>query len=67
MARADLLVKLVKSGMANDKVLFRKTAEAEEFGATVFREYELRLPDSKMKGIISTTLKNWSSRIVQAG
>lgn len=37
-------------------------AEAEEFGASVFRKYVLEQPDSKMKSIVNHTLKNWATR-----
>ncbi len=37
-------------------------AEAEEFGASVFRKYVLEQPDSDMKSIVNRTLKTWSAR-----
>jgi SpoVK/Ycf46/Vps4 family AAA+-type ATPase len=37
-------------------------SEAEEFGATIFRQYVLNQPDSKMKNIVDRTLKNWAAR-----
>jgi SpoVK/Ycf46/Vps4 family AAA+-type ATPase len=37
-------------------------AEAEEFGATVFRQYVLELPNSDIKSIIERNLKLWSIR-----
>ncbi len=37
-------------------------AEAEEFGASVFRKYVLEQPDSDMKSIVSRTLKTWAAR-----
>ncbi len=40
-------------------------AEAEEFGASIFRHYVLEQPDSDMKKIIDRTLKNWSARTVK--
>ena len=40
-------------------------AEAEEFGASVFRKYVLEQPDSNMKGIVDCTLKNWAARSVK--
>ena len=40
-------------------------AEAEEFGASVFRKYVLDQPDSDMKGIVDSTLKNWAARSVK--
>lgn len=40
-------------------------AEAEEFGASVFRQYVLEQPDSNMKGIVDRTLRNWAARSVK--
>jgi len=40
-------------------------AEAEEFGATVFRQYVLGLPESKMQKIVTRTLKLWDARSVK--
>ena len=40
-------------------------AEAEEFGASVFRKYVLEQPDSDMKKIVDCTLKNWAARSVK--
>lgn len=40
-------------------------AEAEEFGASIFRRYVLEQPRSDMKKIIDRTLKSWSSRMVR--
>lgn len=40
-------------------------AEAEEFGATLFRQYVLGQPDSDMRKIIDRTLKNWAARTVK--
>jgi SpoVK/Ycf46/Vps4 family AAA+-type ATPase len=40
-------------------------AEAEEFGASVFRKYVLEQPDSNMKEIVDCTLKNWAARSVK--
>lgn len=40
-------------------------AEAEEFGASIFRRYVLEQPSSEMKTIIDRTLKRWSSRMVR--
>lgn len=37
-------------------------AEAEEFGASVFRKYVLEQPDSNMKSIVNRTLKTWAAR-----
>lgn len=37
-------------------------AEVEEFGRTVFRQYVLGQPDSKMKDVIARALKQWGSR-----
>lgn len=37
-------------------------AEVEEFGATVFRQYVLGLPDCNMKEIVDQTIKDWSVR-----
>lgn len=39
-------------------------AEIEEFGATIFRQYVLNLPDSNMKEIVDKTLRSWSVRSV---
>lgn len=39
-------------------------AEAEEFGASVLRQYVLELPGSEMKRIVDRTLKNWAARSV---
>lgn len=41
-------------------------AEAEEFGASIFRQYVLEQPSSDMKKIIDRTLKNWAARTVKA-
>ncbi len=40
-------------------------AEAEEFGATIFRQYVLEQPNSHMKEIVDRTLKNWAARSVR--
>ena len=40
-------------------------AEAEEFGASIFRHYVLEQPASDMKKIIGRTLKNWPARTVK--
>ncbi len=40
-------------------------SEAEEFGASVFRQYVLEQPDSNMKAIVDRTLKNWAARSVK--
>ncbi|MCG3195738.1 MAG: ATP-dependent zinc metalloprotease FtsH [bacterium] len=40
-------------------------AEAEEFGASVFRQYVLEQPNSDMKKIVDRNLKNWASRTVK--
>lgn len=40
-------------------------AEAEEFGASIFRQYVLEQPNSDMKKIIDHTLKNWAARSVK--
>jgi len=40
-------------------------AEVEEFGITIYRQYVLEQPDSKMKDIISRTLKHWAARSVK--
>ncbi len=37
-------------------------AEAEEFGATVFRQYVLGQPGSNMRSIVAQTLKLWNAR-----
>ena len=34
-------------------------AEAEELGASIFRQYVLGLPDSNIKVIVNSNLKNW--------
>lgn len=39
-------------------------AEVEEFCTTVYRQYVLEQPKNDMKGIVSKTLKGWSSRSV---
>jgi SpoVK/Ycf46/Vps4 family AAA+-type ATPase len=41
-------------------------AEVEEFCKTIFRQYVLEQPDSKMKDIVQRSLKNWRVRTVQA-
>lgn len=41
-------------------------AEAEEFGASIFRQYVLEQPSSDMKKIVDRTLKNWAARTVKA-
>lgn len=40
-------------------------AEAEEFGASVFRQYVLEQPNSDMKKIVDRTMKNWAARTVK--
>jgi len=40
-------------------------AEAEEFGASVFRQYVLEQPSSDMKQIVDRILKNWAARTVK--
>jgi len=40
-------------------------AEAEEFGASVFRRYVLDQPDSNMKAIVDRALKNWAALSVK--
>lgn len=40
-------------------------AEVEEFGTTIYRQYVLEQPNSKMKDIISHTLKHWAARSVK--
>lgn len=40
-------------------------AEAEEFGASIFRQYVLEQPNSDMKEIVDRTLKNWAARTVK--
>jgi len=40
-------------------------AEAEEFGASVFRQYVLDQPSSDMKKIVDRTVKNWAARTVK--
>jgi len=40
-------------------------AEAEEFGASVFRRYVLEQPSADMRKIVDRTLKNWAARTVK--
>ena len=40
-------------------------AEAEEFGASIFRKYVLEQPGSNMKKIVDLTLKHWAARTVK--
>lgn len=40
-------------------------SEAEEFGASVLRQYVLKQPDSNMKAIVDRTLRNWAARSVK--
>ena len=40
-------------------------SEAEEFGASTFRQYVLEQPDSDMKSIVDRTLKTWAIRTVK--
>jgi len=40
-------------------------AEAEEFGASVYRKYVLEQPNANMKKIVDQTLKSWSARTVK--
>ena len=40
-------------------------AEAEEFGASIVRQYVLEQPSSDMKKIVDRTLKNWAARTVK--
>jgi len=44
------------------KLLGINFAEAEEFGASVFRKYVLEQPNSDMKAIVNETLKTWAVR-----
>lgn len=44
------------------KLLGINFAEAEEFGASVFRKYVLEQPSSDMKSIVTDTLKTWPVR-----
>lgn len=37
-------------------------AEAEEFGASVFRKFVLEQPDANMKHIVDRTLRTWAAR-----
>ncbi|HVA49149.1 MAG TPA: ATP-binding protein [Pirellulales bacterium] len=39
-------------------------AEAEEFGASVFRKFVLGQPDANIKAIVAETLKTWKARTV---
>jgi SpoVK/Ycf46/Vps4 family AAA+-type ATPase len=41
-------------------------AEAEEFGASIFRKYVLEQPSSDMKKIVDHVLRNWAARTVKA-
>ena len=41
-------------------------AEAEEFGASLFRQYVLDQPDANMRKIVTRTLKTWATRSVKA-
>ena len=45
-----------------DKLRVTNFAEAEEFGASVFRQYVLKQPSVNMKKIIDHNLKNWTIR-----
>jgi len=40
-------------------------AEAEEFGASVFRRYVLEQPNSDTKKVVDHTLQNWAARTVK--
>jgi ATPases of the AAA+ class len=40
-------------------------AEAEEFGASVFRQYVLERPDANLKKIVDRTLRTWAARTVK--
>lgn len=40
-------------------------AEAEEFGASVFRQYVLDQPDASVKKIVDQTLRTWAGRSVR--
>ena len=40
-------------------------AEAEEFGASVFRQYVLEQPNADMKKIVDRNLKSWTARTVK--
>jgi len=40
-------------------------AEAEEFGASVFRQYVLEQPDANLKKIVDRTLRTWAARTVK--
>jgi SpoVK/Ycf46/Vps4 family AAA+-type ATPase len=39
-------------------------AEMEEFGATVFRQHVLNLPDANVKDIVKNTILSWSARFI---
>lgn len=40
-------------------------AEAEEFGASIYRQYVLKQPGGNIKKIVDQTLSNWSARTVK--
>lgn len=48
------------------KMMGTNYAELEEFGLSVLRQYVLTLPDSNMKEIVSTELKNKASIVVDS-
>ena len=47
------------------KVQGANFAEAEEFGASVYRKYVLEQPNENMKNIVDQTLNSWSARTVK--
>lgn len=48
------------------KMMGTNYAELEEFGLSVLRQYVLTLPDSNMKEIVSTELKNRASIVIDS-
>jgi SpoVK/Ycf46/Vps4 family AAA+-type ATPase len=53
------------SGTLAKKLYGINFAEAEEFGATVFRQYVLDQPDADMKSIVQKTIKLWKVQTVK--
>lgn len=47
------------------KTLGISYAEAEEFALSIFRQYVLSLPNSKVKDITESAIRNWQSQVIE--
>ena len=61
---ARLLSARLNSDTLAKKLFGANFAEAEEFATSVMRQYVLGLPDSNMRQIVDSALKNWQARTV---